>query len=274
MSAVLEMLNATPQERAALQQIAALRSAGVPDDQIFSGLAADGFTQGGGSGYLPYALDAAQLASSDRLGRGNLALAASEAEYARAANPFNVVSALQYMRDSGDSALLGDPMLNSVQPGPASAYQQYLQGLMGGSTPSAAAPSGGAASGTTAPAPAAPTAQPTTSTGQQWIDAWRAYHPGEQDPVPGYATNAVNTGAQQASSRLLGSTLGGVGVGSTFKGALDSGGVPGFNSINERNMGLMSGDQQQSYMGIVGSTGRVSDPRAAYAQYSRLYGHR
>src|SRR5581483_9805440 len=110
-----------------------------------------------------------------------LALSAQDAYYQRQANPFQIVPALQQLRDTGAAAALTDPTLASVQPSPASVYDAYLRSLYGG-----AAAAGGSATPAAAPGGSAVKAPgaAVNDVGRSWIEAWRAYHPGEPDPVP------------------------------------------------------------------------------------------
>src|SRR3990167_5925625 len=100
----------TPEEMAALRYIAGIRAAnpGITDEQLIQMLP---FTQAGGYGFVDPALQAAGITSSYNLGRGNLALAAGDQYYRQTSSPYNVVSALQFMRDTGASSLLTDPTL-------------------------------------------------------------------------------------------------------------------------------------------------------------------
>jgi len=59
-----------------------------------------------------------------------------------------------------------------------------------------------------------------------------------------------------------------------FSGALQGGQIPGFSSLNEAEMGRLTPDQRAQYFGMVASTGRVSDPSAAYADFQRRYATR
>ena len=247
------LLDATPEEMQQLRAIAQLRAAGYSDADIFSGQAN---TQAGGYGLLPYALDAAGIASSYNLGRGSLAEGQQRLYYDQARNPYNVVAATQYLKDTGAAPYLTDPTLGQVQASPAARYGGYIDSLL--FPPGEAGVAGGAPQ------------QVANPQGQAMIDAWRAYHPGQPDPVPGYATNAMNTGAQQAAARNLAPTLPGMNS-PQFGQSLAQGQVPGFSSLNEGEMGRMSPDQRAQYFGLVGSTGRVSDPMAAYEDFQRRY---
>lgn len=263
-SDVLNMINATPQEQAALQQIAQARAAnpGIPDAQLYQMM---GYTQGGGYGYLDAANQAAQTAASYNINRGNLALDAYKQYQDTFSSPYNVVAAEQYMRDNPNASALGGGMqLGNVQSSPASAYLGYVNGLL---SPTGQTGGAGGAGG------AGMSAQPNP-TGQSWIDAWRAYHPGQADPVGGYATSGVNTGAQQAAAQRYGASLGGVGIGAPAMNVLKSGGVLGNSAINERTFGLMSPEQQAAYFGLQGSTGRMKNPADTYKAYTDVYAQR
>ena len=249
------LLDATPEEMAQLRAIAQLRAAGYSDADIFGGQAN---LQAGGYGLLPYALDAAGIASNYNVARGGLAEGQQRLYYDQVRNPYNVVSATQYMRDTGASSFLTDPVLGQVQASPAARYGDFINGLL-------FTPGESGATGAQPQAAGAPNA-----TGQSWIDAWRAYHPGQPDPVPGYATNAMNTGAQQAAARNLSGTLPGM-TSPQFGQTLSAGGVPGMSSLNEAEVGRLSPDQRAQWMGLVQSTGLTSDANAAYEAFADRY---
>ena len=282
-SATLDMINATPEERAALSRIAMLRAQGIPDDQIFAGLADPSFTQGGGAGYLPFIGEMAGINSSYNLGRGNLALSAADQAYRQTNNPYNVVGATQFMRDTGASSVLSDPSLANVAPGPAAGYQSYLDSLFNPATfPQASAAAGGVAPPSAPPAPpASPLSglqdlagitDPATIAALHLIDSQRRQQAATAAPTTATETGGVQT-AQQGAAQLVGSGIQSS-VSPQFKSTLAAGNVPGFSSINERDMGLLSPDQRANYMGLVGSTGRVSDPTAAYNNYLNIYSQR
>jgi len=254
-NSVLDMVNATPQEKAALQQIAMMRAAGIPDEQIFSQM-----TIGGGYEYLPFVSAMAGINSSYNLGRGSLAEGQQRLYYDQVRDPYNVVAATQFMRDTGASPMLTDPILGQVQASPAARYGQFIdEVLFPGTTQAGGTATPGAAGGA-----------PPNATGQAWVDAWRAYHPGEPDPVPGYAMNGTATGATEAAAQNLAPTLPGM-SNPTFRNALSAGDVPGFSSANVADVGKMSSDQRDQWFGMVGSKGRTSDPRRAYADFLRTY---
>lgn len=162
-----------------------LKAQGFTDEEILGGSAGGGTDStmrlGGGSAFLGPAVSLAGITSNYNLGRGNLAATLQEQEYNRQANPFNVVTALQQYADNGQSDMLNNPILKNIAPGPASRYGNYLGSMYDpASYPNAA---GGA------PAPVASAAP--NAVGQSWIDAWRAYHPGQPDPVQDYAPAAA-----------------------------------------------------------------------------------
>jgi hypothetical protein len=252
----------TPQEAQQLRQIAQLRAAGYSDADIFGGMAN---VQAGGYGLLPYALDAAGIASSYNLGRGSLAQGQQQFGYNLMRDPYNVVAANQYYADQGGSPGLTDPTLGNVPRSPMSRYGDYIDSIL--------FPPG--ESGVTGAAPQ--TVNPNVNpTGQSWIDAWRAYHPGQPDPVPGYGPTAqqwTSQPAQAASARQLGAQLPGMDS-PQFSNTLKAGEVPGFSSLNEEDEGSLTPDQRAQWMGQIASTGRVSDPNAAYADFRRRYATR
>ena len=256
------LLDATPEEMAQLRAIAQLRAAGYSDADIFGGQAN---LQAGGYGLLPYALDAAGIASSYNLGRGALAQGQQQFGYNLMRDPYNVVAANQYYADQGGSPGLTDPTLGNVPQSPMSRYGGFIDSLL--------FPPG--ESGTQGAAP-----QTVNPQGQAMIDAWRAYHPGQPDPVPGYPQTATNTQAwspvpaQQASARQLGGQqLPGM-TSPQFSTSLKAGQIPGFSSLNEGESGRLTPDQRAQWMGLIGSTGRVSDPYAAYEDFQRKYATR
>src|SRR3989304_5626958 len=59
-----------------------------------------------------------------------------------------------------------------------------------------------------------------------------------------------------------------------FSTTLKGGGIPGFSSLNEGEAGRLTPDQRAQWMGLIGSTGRVSDPYAAYEDFQRKYATR
>lgn len=273
-SSVLDMINVTPQERVALRQIAMARAEGIPDDEIFASL-----DQAGGSEFLPYIGEMAGIHTSYNLGRGNLALQAQDQAYQQTNNPYNVVGATQFMRDTGASGVLSDPSLANVTPGPAAGYQAYLDALFNPATfPEASAATGGIAPSTApAPVPAAGglgdlagITDPATIAALHLIDARRRQDAAVAAPM--VATGGAQT-AQQGAARLVGAGIGS-GTSGQFRGTLAAGNVPGNSALSERDRGLLSPDQQAGLFGLQASTGRVSDPQAAYRQYLNTYGHR
>lgn len=259
------MLDAAPEELQALRRaFARLRAAGMSDEDIF-GRSAN--MQAGGYGLLPYALDAAGITSSYNLGRGNLAAGQQEFGYRQMGNPYNVVAANQYYADQGGTPGLTDPTLGNVPQSPMSRYGGFIDSIL--------FPAGESGVAGAAPQAIAP---PNVGNpqGQAMIDAWRAYHPGQPDPVPGYAPAQAAwspVAAQQTSARQLGAQLPGM-TGGQFGGALKAGQIPGFSSINESDAGQMTPDQRAQWFGFIGSTGRVSDVGAAYEDYTRKYATR
>ncbi len=255
------LLDATPEEMAALRQIAVMRASGASEQEILANL-----TQAGGYGFLPYALDAAGIQSSYNLGRGNLAAGQQQFGYQLMGNPYNVVTANQYYADQGGTPGLTDPTLGNIPQSPMSRYSQFIDSLL--FPPGESGVAGGAPQTVANP------------TGQSWIDAWRAYHPGQPDPVPGYGPSAAtaqpNTAgwspvpAQQTSARQLGAQLPGMSS-PQFGNSLRGGEIPGFSSLNEADVGRMTPDQRAQWMGMIASTGRVSDPAAAFADFQRRY---
>lgn len=288
----------TPEEQAALSRIAQMRAAGFQDAEIFGGGLAQSMNVGGGFGYLPHVADMAGIQSSYNLGRGNLALGAAQMGYEMQGDPYNVVSALQYGRDSGQSNVLTDPTLSSVPQSPMSKYLGFVDGLL--------EDSGGAGGGSAT----APSAAGTRPSGQKMLpditmniddpvqrvrnevgdtaamqgfqnfanfDAQRAAAPAPvpvaptiQSSVAGAAFDPMAT--QRAAAGLLGNS--GIAGNAIGERQLQAGNVPGFSSFSEREAGLMTPDQNASWMGLIGSTGRTSNPQAAYANYQRQYGHR
>lgn len=152
-----------------------LKAQGLTDEEILGGVGVGATDTTMRLGQIPArdvlnaGVSAAGIQSSYDLGRGNLAATLQEQEYQRQANPFNVVTALQQYADNGQSDMLNNPILKNIAPGPASRYSNYLGALY---DPASYPNAGGAA---------------PSATGQSWIDAWRAYHPGQPDPVSGYA---------------------------------------------------------------------------------------
>jgi hypothetical protein len=228
----------TPQEEAALRQIAMLRASGVPDEEIFGGIAMlrdagltdeEIFTIGGGYGYLPYVLDAAGITSSYNLGRGGLAADMLDREYRLTNNPYNVVAANQFYADQGGSPYLTDTTLANVPRGPGSRYSGFIDSLL------------------------FPDGAPPNDVSMQ--------------PV-----GAGPTGAQARSAQSVGRTLPGM-TGTQFGNTLAGGNIPGFSSINSGDMARLTPDQRAQYFGMVQSTGRVSDAAAAYADFARKYQH-
>lgn len=288
-SSVLDMLNASPEEIAALQHIARQRAAGVPDEQIFGG----GLDQAGGWGFIDPVLQAAQITSSYNLGRGSIALQASADEYQRQGNPYNVVSSLQNMRDTNNSAVMSDPMLSNVQQGPASIYQDYLQSLFKAPGTTQQPGSAGAIAGTQQQSiydsymrdPLAaesfysggnprPIEQVMQSLPEQYRNpAFAGVTTSAAQPASAPAAGTQT--AQQGAARLIGAGLHSTGMQSSqFKDTLAQGNVPGFSSFNERDYGNFSPDQRANYLGLVQSTGRTSDAGAAYNDFLSKYRHR
>lgn len=277
----------TPEEAAALRQIAMLRAqlmaSGMSQDeadaQIFSGGA---FNVAGGYGLAALANDAASTAAQFNLGRGNIALAAQDQYLRQVSSPYNVVAATQYMRDTGAPGLATDPILGNVEASPAASYQKFIDELL--------FPPGGTGAGSaagSAPAPAqAPAQQPRAPldfgqpmagvTPQQlaagrdprYIGAGTAPTFGRQQPTAAPAGGGLT--AQQGAAMNLAGTLPGISA-PGFRDVLARGGVPGLNSINARDASLLSPDQEAQWMGLIGSTGRVSDPAATYQRARRLY---
>lgn len=255
------LLDATPQELQALRQIAQLRAAGYSDEDIFGGQAN---MQAGGYGLLGPAIDAMGIASSYNLGRGQLAAGQQAFGYQQMRDPYNVVAANQYYADQQGTPGLTDPVLGNVPQSPMSKYQSYIDSIL--------FPAGEMGAAGAAPqqvgAPAAPNAQ-----GQGWIDAWRAYHPGQADPVSGYPAAWSPVPAQQTAARQLGAQLPGM-QSPQFSQTLQRGEIPGLSSLNEAEVGRLTPDQRSQWMGLISSTGRVSDPAAAFADAQRKYSTR
>ena len=254
------LLDATPEEMAQLRAIAQLRAAGYSDADIFGGQAN---LQAGGYGLLPYALDAAGIASSYNLGRGQLAQGQQQFGYNLMRDPYNVVAANQFYVDQAGSPGLTDPILKNVPQSPMSRYGGFIDSLL--------FPPGEAGVQGAAP-------QTVNPQGQAMIDAWRAYHPGQPDPVPGYPQTAqtwdqAQVARQSASAQQLGAQLPGM-TSPQFSTSLKAGSIPGFSSLTEGEAGRLTPDQRAQWMGLIGSTGRVSDPYAAYEDYTRKYATR
>ena len=250
----------TPEERAALQRIAMLRAAGFSDEEIFGGLGAAPFNIGGGYGYLPTITDLAGITSSYNLGRGNLALGAMDQFYRNVNNPYNVVGATQYMRDTGASPFLTDPVLGNVPQSPMGRYQDYLDSLL--------FPGGEAGVTGTAPQ-TVPAGQPADFNMLPVGAGTGAAAAPSVAPAPAAAPWSP-VGAQSASARNLAPTLPGM-RGAQYSQTLGRGEIPGFSSIAPADFGRMSSDQQAQYLGMVQSTGRVSDAQRAYADFLRRY---
>ena len=268
----------TPEEQAALNRIAQLRAAGFGDEEIFGGGLAQTQQIGSGYGYLPFVADMAGTQASYNLGRGGLALDAAQMGYAQQQNPFNIISALQFQRDTGASGVLSDPTLASVPPSPMSKYLNFVDGLLadsgGGST---------ATSGTSSTAPSGDLAavqrvrdEVGDTQAMEGFQRLAALPPPPGTPqvtaqtAPQTAFDPLAT--QRAASTLLGSSgLPGASIGEQ---QLLGGSVPGNSSFTERERGLMSPDQQGALYGLQASTGRTSDPMAAYRAYQQAYGHR
>lgn len=258
------MLDASAEELQLLRQIASMRAAypGITDEQI-----AGQIMQAGGSGFLPYALEAAGINSSYNLGRGSLAQGQQQFGYDLMRQPYNVVAANQYYADQGGTPGLTDPTLGNVPRSPMSRYGDFIDSIL---FPAGEIGVSGAVPQTVA-----------NPQGQAMIDAWRAYHPGQPDPVPGYAPAAGAPAtsawspvpAQQASARQLGAQLPGM-RGAQFSNTLKRGETPGFSSLTEGDEGRMTPDQRAQWFGLIGSTGRVSDVGAAHEDYRRKYATR
>lgn len=257
----------TPEEAAAIRRIAQARAAfpGMGDQEIYDML---GYQQAGGYGFIDPALQAAQIATSYNTARGNLALNAEDAYYNRMNNPYNVVSATQFARDTGAPGYLTDPNIANVPASPAAGYSKYINSIL--FPPGEAGASGGSpASAASSPASGG-TANPLAGLG-----ALANLTPEQAAAVRGINANReAQQGAQGAAARMVGGGLRGVGIGAQAAGSLAAGQVPGNAAFSERNFGLMSPDQQSQIFGLQASTGRVSDPMKAYQAYINTYGHR
>lgn len=291
MANYLELLN-TPEG----QRLSAL---GYTPEEIFQGAGtaaaqagnpAQAPILGGGSGVLPYIVDMAGTAANYDIGRGNLANTYLNDRYQRMANPFNIVSALQEYANSGNTDLLNAPLLHGIAPDQGAAQQRYLDqlyqtppasylGAAGGSTAGgldaatqqrirdayAQNPNlaqqffSGHTGGIGAPSSVAPGGTPTNI-----MQGATSGAPSVAVPAPGSQT------AQQAASRLLAAGLPGMSQ-TGFRSALGAGGVAGLGQLTESDFGRLSGDQQGAYAGILGSTGRVSNPAQAIAEHFRRY---
>ena len=248
----------TPEEMAALQQIARLRAAGFDDATIFGG---GNMTIGGGFGYLPYITDLAGITSQYNLGRGGLAAEQLARQDRLVANPFNVVAANQFYADQGGSPFLTDPTLASVPKSPASRYQEYIDSLL---FPGGQVPGGG-----------------ITPSAQQNVEAAYARDPvaaeqffasasgGTARPQEQVAASMANT-AQTQSAQQLGAQLPGMSS-PQFGTALRAGQTPGFSSFTQADFGKLSPDQRAQYFANVQATGRVSDAASAYEDFARKY---
>ena len=257
----------TPEEQAALRKIAQLRAGGFSDDEIWPMLQSLSIPTG--YEYLPYQLDAAGIQSGYNLGLGNLALGAAEFGYQQQREPYNIISALQFQRDTGSSGVLTDPTLASVPPSPMSKYLGFVDGLLEG---------GGAGGGSTTSQPspadlgAVQQQYATNPNATQGFQNYADFDAGQTATAPTTVAPFSPLATQQAASTLLGSSgLPGAPIGEQ---QLLAGNVPGNSSFTERQRGLMSPDQQSALFGLQASTGRTSNPMAAYAAYQRLYGHR
>lgn len=258
----------TPEEQAALSRIAQMRAAGFSDQDIFQGGLGQTMNVGGGYGYLPYIADMAGIQSGYNLGRGNLALGAADLGYQMQQNPYNVVSSLQFQRDTGAPGLMTDPTLANVPQSPMSSYLGFIDGLLKDQ------PAGGAPTGDLGAVQRVRDEVGDT-------EAMKGFERlAALPPIGGTATTTTPTpttaydplATQRAAATLVGSSnLPGASIGET---QLQSGAVPGFSSFTDREAGNLSGDQFDSWMGLVGNTGRTSDPYRAYQNYQRLYGHR
>jgi hypothetical protein len=275
-NAYLDMLNATPAEQAALQQIAQLRAAGYTDAQIFGsngmpGVASPGaLTLGGGYGFLGPQTDLAGITANYNLGKFDRGLALSQF----AGSPYNIVQALDAYARSGSGMPVNNPVLQNIQPWYPSGDVVNNVGLGqpvlgGGPAPTPATGVGMSAGGATATGqgtgplaglqPLAGITDPNVIAALHQIAAQR------QNAAP--AQTAI-----QGGSRLLGQAVTGIGMGNAgFKNILNSGRVPGFGSMTEADMNKLDTNQLGGYLGLVGSTGNVADPVAALQDYRRRY---
>lgn len=269
------VLDATPEEMQALRKIAQLRAAGYADEDIFSGQAG---LLAGGADSRDAAISLAGITSSYNLGRGNLAEGQQRFGYEQMRDPYNVVAANQYYADQGGSPGLGDPVLGNVPQSPMSRYQGFVDSLLFPQGAGAVQPTAAAQPGAGQGAPSGPWGfeSPEQATeyfrrvGQQPAAAAPMQQMQQQ---PAQAQQWSPIAAQQVSAQQLGAQLPGM-QSQNFSGALQRGQVPGFGSLNEAEMGRLTPDQRAQYFGLVGSTGRVSDPQAAYQDYTRRHATR
>jgi hypothetical protein len=247
------------------------RLLGFSDAEIQSGIGAGATdtTQrlGGGTAQLGPAVSLAGIASSYKLGSSDLARGMIQDEYQRQANPFNIVTALQGYADSGNVDQLNNPILRNIAPGPASRYQNYIdEQLFGG----AGAP--------TTSMPDAPTQQIIRDAYARYPEGAARFFAGQANPqvqaqpqLGAQPAVAGGQSAQQAGARLLGSSIN-VGMSSpSLKSRLNAGQVPGLSNVTENDFGRLGGDQQDALTGLLGSTGRVSDPARAIREHWRRY---
>lgn len=141
----------TPEQQQALQAIARLRSAGFRDPEIFAmprdqvvQYGAPGsqlFRVGGGAAYLPYQIQQAQILAANRLARAELARQMGvdeeerqERDFARMANPFQLVPALEAYAQRGyhpgQSKYLADMKPALPQGGVRTAGAQYVKDFL------------------------------------------------------------------------------------------------------------------------------------------------
>lgn len=254
----------TPEEGAAVRRIAAAREAfpGMNDQQIYDML---GYTQAGGYGFVDPSIQAAQIMGQYNANRGDLALRAQEQAYNRTDNPYNVVSATQFMRDTGASSVLSDPMLANVPLSPAAGYDRFINSIL--FPPGESGASGGSPS----------TVSSSSGTGGvplSQLGALAGLSDKDAAAVRQIAAQRQQEAAQAGAARLVGAGMGGVGIGAQAAGTYAAGRIPGNAAFSERDFGLLSPDQRATQFGLQKSTGRVSDPQAAYQAYINTYGHR
>ena len=260
----------TAEEAAVLRKIAMFRAAGYSDDEIYSGGLAQTFDIPTGYEYLPFIGNMAGVRSSFDLGRGSLALGAADLGYQMQANPYNVVSALQYGRDTGASNVLTDPTLSNVPQSPMAGYLGFIDNLLSEDR-------AGGAVGAASSADLAAVQRVRDEVGDEQALAGfgrlAALPAAPAAPAPTATTAAYNPLAtQQAAARRGGSS--GLAGAAQGEEALRMGAIPGNAAFSERQFGLFTPDQRANVFGLQASTGRVSDPVAAYQNYARLYGHR